>query len=253
MRTSLFKLVAAFGAALSLQTATAQVLFSDDFELGMGNWTTPVSPATPLDWSTDQNAVPGGGLSSALVNSSGDKMYHNLGSEVSGGFFLTFYVFDDTATRSVGEARSYGGAGYADGSLQQLFAVGKYNSVTAPGEVFSPTNYQARVLTGTGAGWINLNAAGAPLRSPGWHKFDIERLADETTVNFYVDGILGRTFAGATAFTVDSLGIGSVAAGTTTGNSYIDGVSLTVPEPSALALFALGGGLLLWRLTRRVD
>lgn len=250
MRNFILKLVATFGAALSLQTATAQVLFSDDFEVGMGSWTT-ASGATALDWSFDQNAVPGGGSYSALVNSSGDKMYHNIGSEVSGGFFLTFYVFDDTATRSFGEARSYTGAGYADGTLQQLFAVGKYNTVTAPGEVFSPTNYQARVATGTGAGWINLNAPGAPLRSPGWHKFDIERLADETTVNFYVDGLLGRTFAGATAFSIDSLGIGSVAAGTTAGNSYIDGVMLVVPEPAATALFVLGGGVLLWHLVRR--
>src|SRR2546430_10246857 len=37
---------------------------------------------------------------------------------------------------------------------------------------------QGRVVTGPNTGWFNLNAPGVPLRSVGWHKFEIERLAD---------------------------------------------------------------------------
>ena len=68
--------------------------------------------------------------------------------------------------------------------LSQLLAIGKYGAVTLPGEVWDGTKYQGRVTFGSSAGWFNLDGPGAPSRSLGWHKFAIERLADETTINF---------------------------------------------------------------------
>ena len=66
----------------------------------------------------------------------------------------------------------------ADGALSQLLAIGEYGTVTLPGEVWDGTKYQGRSAFGSSAGWFNLDAPGAPSRSPGWHKFTIERLAD---------------------------------------------------------------------------
>src|SRR6185503_13871368 len=108
---------------------------------------------------------------------------------------------------------------------EQLFAIGKYNTVTLAGEVFNGSKYQGRVTFGTTPGWFNLNAAGSLNRSTGWHRFDIERLADMTTINFYVDGILGRTMTGATPETWDCIVLGP-GLGTTVGDAWIDGMRL---------------------------
>jgi len=248
MKNSRIPLAVIGGIALTLHAASAQVLFSDDFEAGMGNWT---MASSTLDWSSAQNVVPVGGQYSALLNSSLDRMYHNLGSELSGAFIVSYYLYDDAATRAYGEVRSDAGAGYNDGALQQLFAIGKYSSVTFPGDTYDATKYQGRVTFGANVGWFNLNEAGVPSRSAGWHRFDIERLSDESTINFYVDGVLGRTITGATIASIDTIVLGSVAAGSSAGDAYFDGVLLTVPEPSTTALFAVGGGLLLWGLIRR--
>lgn len=216
-------------------------IFADDFESGtMSLWTT--TGINPLDPSTTQNIVPAGGQFSALMNTSIDRMHHNIiadnaGAELSGHTLFTCYIYDlgptAPATRIFNEVRGYsGGTGLpnggtaASGSLAQLFAIGKYNTVTLPGEVFTSTKYQGRVTfpTATG-GWFNLNAAGSPNRSVGWHRFDIERMPDGTTINFYVDGILSRTFTGATAESWDTVILGP-GLGSTVGDAWIDGMSV---------------------------
>lgn len=224
----------------------AQALFFDDFETGLSAWT--ATGTSPLDASTAQNLIPVGGTQSALLNSSADKMYHNLGMEVSGATRATFHIYDSTASRAYGEVRGYTGAGYNNGSLENLVAAGKYNSVTMAGEVFNSAKYQAR-LSATGFGWFNLDAPGSPDRSTGWHRFDIERAGSD--FNFYVDGLLSRTISGAPDFAWDSILIGSVAAGTTAGDAWFDGVAVTpVPEPSTCALIA-GLGLTAFAAYRR--
>jgi len=223
-------------------------IFSDNFESGNLNlWTT--TAASPLDPSTLQNVVPAGGQFSAMMNTSADRMHHNIigdngGAELSGHTLFTCYIYDPgptaPATRIFCEVRGYsGGTGLpnggtaASGSLAQLFAIGKYNTVTLPGEVFSSTKYQGRVTfpTATG-GWFNLNGAGSPNRSVGWHRFDVERMADGTTINFYVDGILSRTFVGATAEPWDTVILGP-GLGSTVGDAWIDGISVGVVDTSA--------------------
>ncbi len=238
-------------SALFLQAATAQVIFYDDFETGdIARWTT--SGTSPLLIDNTHNGVPGTGVFSAHATLSLNRMHHNIiadngGVELSGASTFTAWIYDDTMTRAYVQALGYSGVGLpnggttADGTLNQLLAIGKYSSVTAPGEVFDATRYQARVVSGSFAGWFNLNGPGAPNRSPGWHKFTIERLADNTTINFYVDDILSRTVAGTTAQSWDTITMGFGTSSSSNGDAWYDGISVAiVPEPSVLALALLG-------------
>lgn len=157
------------------------------------------------------------------------------------------------APRAYGEVRGYPGFGFDPanpGGMNQLLAAGMYNTVTAPGELYSATKYKGRVLAGSWTGWFNLNAPGAPDRSVGWHRFDIERLSGGTTVAFFVDGILGRTVTGVTDVSWDTVMIGSTGSGSSALEAYVDGVSVSlVPEPVTFALVAgLGlAGFAAWR------
>ncbi len=246
------------------QCATAQVMvFYDDFESGtLNNWT--ATTGSPLSIDCGANAVPPGGTCCAHATSQGNRMHHNLladngGLEVSGASWFTAYIYDAglSTSRWHVQALGYSGTGLpnggttADGTLNQLLAIGRYTTVTLPGEVWDGTKYQGRVAFGTSTGYFNLNAPGAPSRTPGWHKFTIERLADETTINFYVDDILGRTITGATAQSWDTITMG-YGAGSSPDDVWYDGISVTVvPEPSSLGLWLLGGWVLAHPLMRR--
>lgn len=261
MKTSLLVCV----SALLLQSASGQIIFYDDFESGnLNNWTTtsPTAPS-PLTIDSTRNVDPSEGTRSAFMDTSADRMHNNLGSEIAGHATFTSYIYDasGTASRVFNEVRGYnGGTGLPDGgttasgTLGQLLAIGKYNTTTLTGDTWDGTKYQARVVSGTGEiGWFNLNNVGSPNRSTGWHRFDIERLADGTTLNFYVDNILSRTIINAAAADWDTLVLGP-GLGTTVGDAWIDGMSVNVgapiPEPASGALAVLGAGLLL-RLRRR--
>ena len=250
--------LAIFGCTVALwtQSATAQrVVFYDGFESGtLSNWTATAGSPLTID---DFNADPPGGMFSAHATNEANRMHHNLiadngGSEVSGARWFTAFIYDSTMPRWHVQALGFSGAGLPnggttpDGTLNQLLAIGKYGTVTMPGEVYDGTKYQGRVLYGSSAGYFNLNAPGAPSRSPGWHKFTIEQLADETTINFFVDDILSRTITGATAQSWDTITMG-YGAGSLASDAWYDGISVVViPEPSSLGLWGLGG----WAMAR---
>jgi hypothetical protein len=103
-----------------------------------------------------------------------------------------------------------------------------------PGETYDGTKYQGRIASGPNAGWFNLNGPGAPSRSTGWHKFEIERLADSSTVNWYVDGVLARSFTGLTSPGWDSVVIGSVGAGSTSGEAWFDDLMVEYYDPPVI-------------------
>jgi hypothetical protein len=261
MRTLTTLLIIGCTLAIWTPNATAQkVVFYDDFESGtLDNWTPTYG--TPFTIA-NVNADPPGGIYSAHATSEASRMHHNLiadngGLEVSGASSFTAYIYDGTMTRWHVQALGYSGTGLPnggatpDGALSQLLAIGQYGAVTLPGEVYDGTKYQGRVVYGSSAGWFNLNAPGAPSRSPGWHKFTIERLADETTINFYVDDILSRTITGATPQSWDTVTMG-YGAGSLPGDAWFDGISVTVvPEPSLLGMWVLGGWALARSLTNR--
>jgi RHS repeat-associated protein len=215
-------------------------LWTETFEAGVSNWTA-VSGATPLTNSTAQNHTPGG-MNSAKTASTLNRTYRNLGAELDGNTKLTFWMNDDTQTRAYSEVRAYTGGGYGGTTgIQQVLAIGRYNTAFGPAngtltnETVDGTKYQGRVSSGASNGWFNLNAPGAPARSTNWHKFEIERLADGTTINFFVDGILGRSISNATAATWDSVSIGSIGSGATALDAWFDDIK---PEIVGLAVIS---------------
>ncbi len=237
-------------------------IFSDDFENGtLSLWT--ASAGSSLEITNYGGSVPGLGQFGAYANVSADRMHHNIiadngGQELSGPSALTAWIYDATDTRAFVQALGYTGTGLPNGGttpggdLSQALAIGKYNSVTAAGEVFDATKYQARVLYGSFNGWFNLNDPGAPSRSPGWHKFTIERAEDNTTLMFYVDDILSRTVTGSTPQSWDTITMG-FGSGTSPGGAVYDGISLViVPEPSPFTLTLIGLGVLVcWGRLRK--
>jgi hypothetical protein len=228
--------------------ASAAVAFTDDFESGtLANWTTTAT--SPLIIANNTNRVPAGGTFSALLNNSLNRMHRNIiadngAAEITGHFIFQFYMYDDGvnsgstgATRVWNEVRGYTATGLpnggttADGTLVQLFAIGKATSVTAlPGETLTLTKYQGRSILGVN-GWFDLT--NGPSRSVGWHKFALERLADGT-LNYYVDGILSRIISGATVESIDSLVIGG-GLGSQAGNAWLDGFTLSTGNPTITA------------------
>jgi hypothetical protein len=73
------------------------------------------------------------------------------------------------------------------------------------------------------------------------------RQANGTDIDFYVDGILGRSISGVTDASMDSLRIGSVGTPSTLScNIYLDGISLSSPSsvPIPSALWLIGSGLI---------
>ena len=240
--------VGAVTSSVVTLTVNASTIFSEDFESGLGNWSVfydakrlPSSTnttSTRLSPSKAQNHT-GGGSQSAMLNKSTDKMYYNFGRELYGRVMATFWIYDDGGdqTRYFGELRGYSGPGHTtyggSGGAKQTFAIGVYNSAFATNstgllatEKTKAAKYQGKVDRGQNAGWLNLDGPGSPDRSVGWHKFQIERAADGTNVNFYVDGVLSRSVTGATYVALDSISIGSAGLGSVNGRAWFDDIKV---------------------------
>jgi len=223
---------------------TGAVAFQDTFgACNMGQWTTAVGSYTDLVSSSEQSHS---SSCSAKQDNTSDYMYHNFGS-YSGRAKLSFYWYDDGAsTKSYIEVRAYSGGSYP-GSLTQVLAIGKYNTTTAPGDVYDLHKYQLRVLYPSASmGWMNCetNTSGGA-RSAGWHKFTIERLADGT-LKFTVDDVATRTITGANAMDWNTVFIGT-GSGTTGITAYFDDVLVEYFDPPSIVTqpagqtVALGG------------
>ena len=236
-------------SAVVTLSVNSSIIFNDNFESGLANWSVFYDPrrapdstetaATPLTPSTRKNHTTGG-TRSAILNSSTDKMFHNLGRKLFGRVRATFWIYDDggTQTRYFGELRGHSGPGHTTyagpGGPKQSFAIGVYNNAfptnstgVLTSEKTLPSKYQGRVDRGQNIGWFNLDAPGTPDRTVGWHKFEIERMPDGTNVNFYVDGVLGKSITGANYVALDSVAIGSIGRGLgVNGNAWFDDIKV---------------------------
>jgi len=142
-------------------------------------------------------------------------------------------------------------------ALAQLVAIGAYNDTTLTKNLFTGlsvtaadlnTYYTCRVAFAPGPNWFILNTPGVPTRTTGWH--ELKAVFKDTTVDFYVDGILGMAnvgYAGSVgAITFDRVTVGS-GLSSANGVGYYDDVMVAqVPEPVTLLLLA-GGALTLRR------
>ncbi|HOB75110.1 MAG TPA: immunoglobulin domain-containing protein [Phycisphaerae bacterium] len=157
---------------------------------------------------------PGGAviLASPSANNLG-KYYRNLGGDFNGTdaapLVLSFDFWLDPAgapgwsgARHFVELRGYSGDEYGSGTLENLLAIGVYNSSA---DTFSTTRYQGRVVNG--AGWQTLDEGSAPARAGGWHQLKIE--VTSSLVKFYVDGILSETESRPNSYGFDCVVIGS--------------------------------------------
>lgn len=174
------------------------------------------------------------------------------------GIRFTFWLYDDAGLslgggRVYGEMRSFSGDGWNLGQAEQVYAAGKFSSVTVPGETYDPAKYQGRggngVFPGSSSGWFNLSAG--PSRSIGWHKFEIQ--IDTANVFWYVDGVLAKIAPRGDYGTMDCAVLGSNLNSSFNGdpvNAFFDDVSVTTSSyifsPSTWVVHQgtlLGGGI----------
>lgn len=102
------------------------------------------------------------------------------------------------------EIRSYANGAYNDGALQELVALGVFNSTTNP---FSTLFYQGRLAFTSGVNWQTLNGeAGAVGRSIGWHNLKV--VISVSDAKFYVDDVLSHVTAAPPTLTYDSAVLG---------------------------------------------
>lgn len=153
---------------------------------------------------------------------------------------LVFSVMTDVDvlhwwTRSYVGMYAYDG----DGNLQDLFAVG----FTSSGDL---TKYHYRGGDSPLWGWGSIDdLSGNPVfdRTTDWRQ--LEAVVKSTTIEFYVDGVLGLTLtrpAGTENAVFNVLNLGTTYSSQE--DVWFDDLSIRgqwVPEPSTLSLLALGG------------
>lgn len=207
------------------------VLFSDDFETGnLTAWDATFGSAANVagDGSTHYSL---GARSMNVTTAAGQarKYISNTLTPVTRMEF-DMYVTAGNNMRQYAEIRDFATAGNDTSTLNNLVAIGVYNTPTA-------NRYYGRTL---GAGWFTLDAV-ATVTNATWTNFAVE--IEANTARFYLNDVLKATQT-LSGFTGDQLRLGSNLS-STSGGAWYDNVSVqAVPEPGTMAVLALGGAAL---------
>lgn len=235
------KLFLAGLATLSL-TVGAQAAFIDTFDsyadqAALNAAWTPSGTAISLD--TDGTPVPQSSPNTVAQGTVAQASARNLGADSvqlrDVDFQFSFYDGGTALGRTYAllESRGTNPTDPRSATLNQIIAIGKYNSVAT-------TKYNGRVAFGS-INWAALDAATSPNRSVGWHTMRIQGDgAVAPALTFYVDGLVGKTVSLTQAqgnVLMNWVVVGSGLSSSTTAN--FDNVSVT-PEPTSLALLGLG-------------
>lgn len=176
-------------------------------------------------------------------------------------FRFRFYDFDAGNARDYGMLYSRGGTGLWTDPLNNVLAIGKYNTIAG-------TRYYGRVSTASGAvygdgasnpssTWFQLGTGANDITpTVGWHTAEIigsssSAYSGKIMYRFYIDGVLGGSVDNLTDYTYNWAVLGSGLSTSPSGIAFDDLSITSVPEPSAAILSLLGGLLLLRSHTRR--
>ena len=229
----------AIAAALTLVSAMSasadSFTWTENFESGLGAWTqVNADGPQPVAVSTDQAVSP---THSAFVPGwTGAGTIGYIWQQVNNAekdFDLTWSFYDtnaaNTGQRNWIQAMSYDGGGVS-GSLQQLFAIGAYNSL-AP-----TTVYQGRIAVG-GINWFTTSID----RVTGWHTARIKQEGATGLLTMWIDGTQIQQTTLATVYPLTAIRVGSGLSNNGAG-MYFDDITFVTPEPGSMV--ALGAGLL---------
>jgi hypothetical protein len=227
---------------LGLLVVSAQASFLyEDWESGTDGWTDYGSgPFAALD--NTQNTTPGGEWSLKTADTATSytnaKDYNIVDMGVTSWTAQWSFRHAAGTSREYVQLKSYSGGG-ASGDLQQLISFGVYNAVAGGAGV-----YNFRVAVGS-VNWANTTISRV---ADEWQIMKVEQidLGDGTaTVNFYVNDELAASATTTSVFDLTQIRVGS-GLGNAGFGAYYDDISIT-PEPTTLALVALGGLALLRR------
>ncbi len=233
------RLAIILAAALAAIGGAASAQFIDDFDsyADQAAFNAVWSGASPMsltnnNWVSAPNSIYQGTVA--------QQSYRHLGTSIPlQQLYFSFNFYDERGTASL--ARTYGmvysrAGDQWTGSLQQIIAVGKYNTIAT-------TKYNARIAFGS-LNWFVLDAPGAPDRSVGWHKAEVIGGVDpvdpsKAQVSIFIDGILGKTVTGLANVDFNWVVMGS-GLSSTHGMYFDDVVVAPIPEPASMALAGVG-------------
>ena len=233
----------AIAAALTLVSAMSasadSFTWTENFESGLSAWTeVNASGSYPVTVSTDQAVSPthSARTADAPTGATGlGYIWHQV-DNAEKDFDLTWSFYDTAAETNGGQRNWIQVMSYADGgisgSLQQLFAIGTYNSL-AP-----TTVYQSRIAFQS-TSWATTSVD----RSVGWHTARIKQEGTTGLLTMWIDStqVAQVTLPQANVFPLTVIRAGSGLSNNYAG-MYFDDITFVTPEPGSMV--ALGAGLL---------
>jgi hypothetical protein len=254
MKTKTLLTLSAVSAVLTL---SAQADFFDNFDSytagslnGQGGWvvdTGTLNVSAAANFSAPNSVV--------WASSASSRAHRSVGATGIKASTLDWsFEFNDVgATRDYNALYAYTGAWTV--GLQTAMGLGDYNSASGKymgrySSITGATYADGALSDGGTAGWFTLgNGGGAGVvvaKANGWHLFEVKGQVDplntgKAELQFFIDNSLAGTVANLTDYSLTFACIGGAVSVGTTGGNTDDYQVAVVPEPSTIALAAVGG------------